>query len=66
MLSDLNHLRLHQLTLNRSLRPRRSQQAHTPHHEILKSLIARLSPLTHVTLKARDLRRRIRFRVLER
>ena len=48
------------LTLHSRLRPRRRQQPHTPHHKILKRLVTRLSLLTHVFRKARDLRRRCR------
>ena len=54
------------LTLHRRLRPRRSQQPHTPHHKILKRLITRLPPLTHIILETRDLRRRVTLFAFER
>lgn len=52
-------------TLNRSLRPSRRQQSHTPNHKILKRPIRHLAPFAHIIGETRYLRRRVLMAVFE-
>ena len=58
-------MQLSNLTLHRRLRPRRGQQSHSPDHEILKRLVRRLIPLTHIFPETRYLGRRIVILIFE-
>lgn len=52
-------------TLNRSLRPSRRQQSHSPNHKILKCLVRRLAPFAHILGETRYLRRRVLIAIFE-
>lgn len=52
-------------TLNRSLRPSRRQQSHSPNHKILKRLVRRLAPFAHILGETRYLRRRVLIAIFE-